>query len=198
MITVGLTGNIACGKSTISKTFTKHNIPVIDADLIARQVVQPGTIGLYSIIAEFGKDYLFNGTLDRAKLGNFVFSNKHAMHKLNEIMGPLIEEESDFQIAQAHKTNDIVVYDAALIIESGHSTRYNPLIVVSCPIDIQLSRLMKRNSLTHDEAMARISSQLPTEEKIKFADYVIDSSTTIESSVEQTETIIGYLKGETK
>ncbi len=120
------------------------------------------------------------------------------MDELNAIMGPLIDEESEYQIKQAHKTNNIVVYDAALIIESGHSTRYNPLIVVSCPIDIQLTRLMKRNSLTRDEAMARISSQIPTEEKIKFADFVIDSSDTIESSIKQTETIIGYLKGETK
>jgi dephospho-CoA kinase len=135
-------------------------------------------LGLYSIIVEFGKDYLFTGTLDRAKLGH------------------LIEEGADFQIAQAHKTNDIVVYDAALIIESGHSVRHIPLIVVSYPIDIRLSRLIKRNSLTPDEVMSRKSSQLSTEEK--NVDYVIDSSVPIESSVKQTETIIGYLKGETK
>ncbi|CAB4196752.1 CoaE Dephospho-CoA kinase [uncultured Caudovirales phage] len=195
MITVGLTGNIACGKSTISKTFKQHNIPVIDADIIARQVVEQGTIGLYSITAKFGKEYLCSdGTLDRAKLGKLVFSNKLAMDELNLIMGPLIDEESEYQIAQAHKTNDIVVYDAALIIENGHSTRYNPLIVVSCPIEIQLARLMKRNSLTRDEAMARICSQIPTAEKIKFADYVIDSSSTIENSRTQTEQIISNLK----
>ena len=195
MITFGLTGGIACGKSTATKTFRAHKIPMVDADIVARQVVEPGTPGLAQIVETFGKEYLqADGTLDRIALGRLVFFNQEAMDKINRIMGPLIHNESQAQIKKFHdEGNYIVGYDAALICEQGNADKYRPLIVVSCPQDMQVARLMSRNSLTREEAMARIDAQFPLPEKVKMADYVIDTSGTIESSVAQTEKIIDYL-----
>jgi len=199
-ITFGLTGGIAVGKSRVTTTFRKYDIPIIDADIIARQVVELGSKGLKQIAECFGKSFLIeDGTLDRVKLGKLVFSDAGALKEINSIMGILIQEESAKQIAAAHRDgNYLVGYDAALICEMGHADNYRPLIVVSCPQDTQCERLMSRNSLTRPEAMARINSQMPVSEKVKLADFVIDSSGTIEHSIEQTEFIIGELKIEAK
>jgi dephospho-CoA kinase len=196
MITFGLTGGIACGKSAVTKTFLANSIPMVDADIVARQVVLPGSTGLTMIVETFGSSYLLDdGTLNRPALASLVFNDKKAMMELNHIMGPIIEIESKNQIGLFHhEGHPIVGYDAALIIEQGNAKNYRPLIVVSCPEDTQLARLMSRNSLTREEAMARIASQMPTAQKITFADYVVDTSGTIENSIAQTELIIYNLR----
>lgn len=188
----GLTGGIAVGKSTVSKTLRAHNIPVIDADIVARQVVEPGTEGLSKIIEVFGKEYLLNGCdLDRTMLGQLVFSDSKALYTLNSIMGPLIHNESQSQIQKlGDEGHPIIVWDAALIVENNNADKYRPLIVVDCPLDIQLTRLMSRNGLTHDEAMARINAQCSSEHRVKFADFVIDTSMSIQFSIQQTEVVI--------
>lgn len=201
MIVFGLTGGIACGKSTVTKTFRKHGIPMVDADIIARQVVDIGTHGYFSLLKAFGKEF-FNedGTLNRVALGTLVFAEKTAMKKLNDIMAPMIQDESFRQIQRwflflSGQGRDLIVgYDAALICEMGNAKKYKPLIVVSCPRDTQIERLIKRNSLTREQAVARIDAQMPVEEKIKMADYVINTSGTIEESILQTEFIIKNLK----
>ena len=195
MITVGLTGGIASGKSTAVKVFLSHGIPAIDADALARQVVAPGTEGLADIIHAFGHEYLQqDGTLDRVKLGSLVFSDKDEMRVLNSIMGPLIDKEADSQIEDLHKLGySIVIFDGALIVESGHAEKYRPLICVHCRKVEQIERLMKRNNLTEHQAMIRINAQLPVAKKIEMADYVINTDGTIEQSVEQTEIIIEKL-----
>lgn len=190
-IIIGLTGGIACGKSTVANIFAQHNIPNVDADIIARQVVEKGTIGLEQIKFAFGKDVLLSdGSLDRIKLGNIVFSNKEYMSKLNAIIAPLIQEESTKQLDVLHSSHPVIIYNAALIVEMGHTKKYSPLIVVACPQEMQIKRLMSRNSLTYEQAIDRISSQVSTEEKIKLADYVIDSSLDITDSINQTMKII--------
>ncbi len=196
MITFGLTGGIACGKSTVTKTFRANNIPIVDADIVARQVVEPRTYGLELIIKAFGKEYLNeDGTLNRIALGKFVFADKQALHLIDEIMLPLINTESNFQIAKLHSEGHYIVgYDAALICEMGNAENFRPLIVVHCPQDTQIQRLMSRNNLTHEEAMLRISAQMPVAKKIEMADYVIDTSKTIEDSVKQTQAIIQSLR----
>jgi dephospho-CoA kinase len=196
MITFGLTGGIACGKSTVTKTLRRYDIPVIDADIVAREVVVPGSIGLEMIFCHFGWEYLNkDGSLNRAKLGSLVFRDEKAMSDLNHIMGQLIQDEVDKQIGAAHQVGHKVVgYDAALICEMGNADRYRPLIVVSCPQDTQIARLMKRNNLTHEEALARIKAQMPVEEKIKLADFVVDTSGSVDNSVKQTEEIISKLR----
>lgn len=198
MITVGLTGGIGSGKSTVSKTFMKHNIPIVDADIVAREVVVVGSHGWGMIRSMFGHDILNEDeTINRAKLGELVFNDSSAMYMLNAIMKPLIEVESERQIAALHaKGNDIVVYDAALIIEQGNADKYRPLIVVHCPKEVQIDRIVKRNNVTREQALSRINAQFSVENKIKVADYVVDTSNTIEYSIAQTENIITLLKSQ--
>lgn len=206
MITFGLTGGIASGKSTVSKTFQKHGIPMVDADQIARQVVGPGTEGLLCIVEKFGSEILLDdGGLDRAKLGELVFSNPDAnvralsMAVLNSLMGPLIIQESAVQINKLHADgHPIVGYDAALICEMGNADKYRPLVVVYCPQEMQLDRLMSRNSLTREQAMDRISSQMSPEIKAHMADHVIYTWGTVEDSIKQTELYIEILKQKIK
>lgn len=195
MILFGLTGGIACGKSTVTKTFRANGIPVVDADEGARQVVEPGTIGHAMLQSYYGKEYFLpDNTLNRAKLGALVFHDEMAMKVLNAFMGPLIDQWVESQINFFSKNYSIIGYDAALIIEKGNADKYKPLIVVSCPLEIQIERLIKRNNLTREQAQARIDAQMPVEEKIKLADFVIDTSGTIENSVNQTLEIISKLK----
>lgn len=191
MITFGLTGGIAVGKSTVTKTLLKHNIPMVDADQLARDVVQVGTIGYEMLYHYFGPKYFNNYKLDRVKLGNFVFKNSEALRFLNSTVGVLIEDAAGMKFRDLfNEGNSIAGYNAALICERGNTYKYRPLIVVVCHEDIQLARLMSRNSLTREEAMDRINSQMSSAEKIKLADYVIDTSGTIEESIKQTEDII--------
>jgi len=196
MITFGLTGNIAMGKSTVTKTFLSHNIPMVDADLVARQVVKPGTYGLALIKKHFGLEYLQeDGTLDRTKLGALVFADPVARRSLDNIMLPLITTEANFQLQKLHSEGHYIVgYDAALICEMGQADNFRPLIVVQCLPEIQLERLMNRNNLTQAEAMNRIESQMPVDKKVAMADYVIDTSTTKDVSISQTEIIAYNLK----
>jgi dephospho-CoA kinase len=195
MITAGLTGGICCGKSTVSKTFIKHNIPVIDADIVARKVVEPNTKGYWDIHNAFGADFFSNdGVLNRIKLGKLVFENTESMATLNKIMLPLIQEESAYQINVLRNIgHKLCIYDASIIIEQGSAFKYSPLIVVHCHRDLQLERLMTRGGLTKPEAMARIESQLQSTHKLMFADFSINTSGTIEESIKQTEIIIAYL-----
>ena len=203
-ITFGLTGNICSGKSTIAKTFYDNNIITVDADMVARQVVELGTRGLTRIMDTFGGQYLQpDGTLDRAKLGELVFTDKKAMTALNGIMGPLIEEEGAKQIKKLHDAGHLIVgWNAAILCEAGNADKYRPLIVAHCTPEQQLVRLMKRGTghgpLTREQAMSRINSQMPAKQKMLMADFVIDTSSSIEESIKQTQSIIEILKQSTK
>lgn len=192
MITFGLTGGIASGKSTVTKTFRAHGIPMVDADIVARQVVEPGTYGLHQVIGAFGTQYLqADGTLDRIGLGKHIFANKEARNLIDKIMLPLISAESAVQLKKLHEEGHVIVgYDAALICEMGDSEKFSPLICVHCSRDTQVDRLMSRNNLTRAEALLRIEAQMPVEKKMALADYTIDTSGTIEYSIKQTENII--------
>jgi dephospho-CoA kinase len=202
MTIFGLTGGIASGKSTISRTFLKHGIPTVDADIVARQVVEPGTPGLAAIVDVFGQDILLpDGTMNRARVSEQVFSNpdlivrKRLMSKLNAIMAPLVQQESARQLNKLQAEGHAMVgYDAALICEMGNAERYRPLIVVYCPTEVQCERLMSRNSLTRDRAMDIISIQMPIEAKARLADRVIYTWGNIDQSVLQTEHCIEWLK----
>jgi dephospho-CoA kinase len=196
-ITFGLTGGICCGKSTVSKTMRAESIPMIDADLITRQLQEVGRLGWQLIKQAFGESYLLpNQELDRAKLGRLVFGDLTARQLLNQLMHPLIKVEIEEEIYKHQQAGQALVgLDAPLLIESGLAEEYRPLIVVSCPTEVQLSRLIVRNNLTQQEANDRIAAQMPTEEKVKMADYVIDTSCELEKSIAQTKEIIGKLRG---
>lgn len=179
MLRVGLTGSIAVGKSFVLSVFREHGCHVLDADQTAREVVEPGTIGLAQIVENFGSEILkTDGTLDRSKLGAIVFTNNEKRLLLNSIVHPLVMEEQDRWLAE-RETEDadgIAIIDAALMIESGGYKRFNKLIVVWCEPAVQLERLKLRDELTESEALTRISSQMPQDEKKRYADFLIDTS----------------------
>ena len=179
MLKVGLTGSIAVGKSFVLRTLGELGCHVIDADGIAREVVAADTYGLRLVTEAFGSDILRpDGTLDRPKLGAIIFSNADKRAHLNSILHPLIIAAQDERIREigSQDPKAIVVIDAALMIESGGYRRLDKLIVVHCRPEIQLQRLMTRDHLSLEIAQQRIAAQLPQAEKIKYADYLIDTS----------------------
>lgn len=179
MLRVGLTGSIAVGKSFVASVFTELGCHVLDADQTAREVVMPGTPGLKALVQEFGQKILSeDGTLDRKALGAIVFADEEKRQRLNHILHPFIIARQD-EILNEWEREDprgIGIVDAALMIESGGYKRFDKLIVVHCRPEVQLERLMLRDNLSRDEAQRRIDSQMPQEEKQKFADYLIDTS----------------------
>jgi dephospho-CoA kinase len=195
MITFGITGSISVGKSNVTRIFRENGIPVVDGDVVARQLMIPGALAYRRIVSHFGRDILASDdSIKRGALGAIVFNNPDAREELNKIMFPLISTEVKFQIKVYHKVSELVGFDSALIIESGEADNFRPLIVVHCAQKLQLERLMLRNGLTRDEAMARISSQLPQEKKLKFADFTINTSGSIEHTTERVIDIIQQLK----
>lgn len=179
MLRVGLTGSIGVGKSFVASVFEELGCHVLDADQTAREVVMPGTPGLTAITEAFGKEILNpDGTLNRKELGALVFADESRRQHLNLILHPFIIARQD-QIMREWEAEDptgIGIIDAALMIESGGYKRFDKLIVVHCRPEVQLERLMLRDNLSRDEALRRINSQMPQEEKQKFADYLIDTS----------------------
>jgi dephospho-CoA kinase len=194
---IGLTGGIGSGKSTVSAIFIQHDIPVVDADILARQVVAPHSLGLVEVIDAFGLRFLqADGTLNRPALGALVFARSDAMLQLNAIMLPLIQQEAIQQFAALEQAgHDWACYDAATLIENGQADKYRPLIVVHCAYERQIERLTWRG-LTHEEAVVRIESQLPTTAKLEYADYTINTNGSKEWSEQQTVEIIGKLRNQ--
>lgn len=175
MLKVGLTGSIAVGKSFVCEVFRERGFAVLDADLTAREVVAKGTPGLAAVVEEFGEGVLnVAGEMDRKKVGAIVFSDEKKRAKLNSIVHPLvIDAQNEWIEAQ---TGEVVIIDAALMIESGGYKRFDKLVVVWCESNIQLQRLMARDGFDETTARARIAAQMPQAEKKRFADYLIDTS----------------------
>ena len=179
MLRVGLTGSIGVGKTFVASVFIELGCHVLDADQTAREVVMPGTPGLKALVEEFGDDILAtDGTLDRKRLGALIFADQSKRQRLNHILHPFIIARQDEILNgwEAEDPNGIGIVDAALMIESGGYKRFDKLIVVHCRPEVQLERLMLRDKLSREEAMRRINSQMPQEEKQQFADYLIDTS----------------------
>ena len=190
MLKVGLTGSIAVGKSFVLEVLSELGARTMDADQIARECVEPGTLGLSAVVEEFGDGVLAaNGSLDRMKLGAIIFADEAKRQKLNSILHPFIIARQDEVMRQwdGETPEAIAVIDAALMIESGGYKRFDKLIVVHCQPEIQLQRLMKRNNLSREEAALRIKSQMPQEEKMKYADYLVDTSGEFENTRRQVE-----------
>jgi len=197
MLKIGLTGSIAVGKSYVCEVFRELGCFVLDADRTAREVVAPGTLGWQLIIERFSSNILLpNNEIDRAKLGAIVFADEAKRRLLNSIVHPLVIEIQDAWLrARAVESPDgIAIIDAALMIESGGYRRFDKIIVVWCDDAIQLQRLMKRNNLSEPEASNRIKSQMPQEEKKRYADFLIDTSDGFASARAQTIEIFERLK----
>ncbi|MGB5282869.1 MAG: dephospho-CoA kinase [Polyangiales bacterium] len=184
---VGLTGGIACGKSTVAKMFADLGIPVVDADDLAREVVEPGTPGLQLIVDEFGEGVLDDaGRLDRKKVGEMVFGDEEVRETLNAIMHPLIGA-AGAQSIMAHQDDPApyLLYEAALLVETRAYEAFSALIVVSADESLQRLRLIARDGFSVSEANARIGSQLAVERKIAVADYVVTNNGDLGSTREQ-------------
>lgn len=197
MLRVGLTGSIAVGKSFVTSILSGLGCHTLDADVTAREVVLPDSPGLEAVAKTFGNEVLNpDGTLNRQRLGELVFADDEQRQKLNQILHPFIIARQD-EIMRDWEREDpqgIGIIDAALMIESGGYKRFDKLIVVHCRPQVQLERLMLRNSLSRDEAQARINSQMPQEEKQKFADFLIDTSDGFELTEKRTVEIYNELE----
>lgn len=197
MLRVGLTGSIAVGKSHVVGLLKEMGCHVIDADQTARDVVAPGTQGLRRVVEEFGEEVLRpDGHLDRARLGAIIFGDKARRERLNQILHPLIIMEQDAQMRafEAADPRGIGIVDAALMIESGGYRRFDKLVVVHCRPEIQIERLMRRNNLSREEAELRVAAQMPQEEKMRYADFLIDTSEDYETTHERTVSVFQKLK----
>lgn len=197
MLRVGLTGSIAVGKSFVCEVFRELGCHVLDADQVARDVVEPGTPGLAKIVEEFGREILTTeGRLDRPKMAAIVFADETKRLLLNSIIHPLVFESQNkwLEEREAEDPNGIAIVDAALMIESGGYKRYDHLIVVWCEPDIQLHRLRLRNDLPETEAKKRIAAQMPQEEKKRYADLLIDTSNGFEDTRHQVRKAFEKLK----
>ncbi|MFC4618246.1 dephospho-CoA kinase [Camelliibacillus cellulosilyticus] len=187
MIRIGLTGGIASGKSTVARFFHELSIPVIDADIAAREVVKPGEPAYHQIVDYFGHDVLQNDlTIDRKKLGAIIFNNDHKREALNAIVHPEVRKWMLERVKDCQERGErAVVLDIPLLIESQLTNWVDKVLIVYVPFEIQKDRLMKRNLLSEEEALARIGAQMPLEEKKAFADAVIDNSGSIEKTKDQ-------------
>ncbi|MBQ2003813.1 MAG: dephospho-CoA kinase, partial [Peptococcaceae bacterium] len=185
------TGGIACGKSMISAYLAQKGIPVIDGDLVARQIVEPGTKGLAQIVDTFGAEYLHaDGTLNRAMLGSRVFADKEALQQLNAITKPLLLEAFKTQI-NALQAHPMIVLDVALLLEDhDYKELADQVWVVTVSPVQQLARLMKRNNYTAEEAQNRINAQMSNEERIQYADVVIDNNGTMSETIAQVDRLL--------
>lgn len=198
MLRVGLTGSIGVGKTFVSSVFEKLGCHVLDADQTARAVVTAGSQGLRAVVEAFGQEILqADGTLDRARLGAIVFQDESKRLLLNSILHPFIIAAQDEQLREweSEDPRGIAIVDAALMIESGGYKRFDKLIVVHCRPEIQIERLMARNQITREEALRRIRSQMPQDEKMRHADYLIDTSAGFDETRRRVEEVYQKLHG---
>ena len=196
---VGLTGGIATGKSTVSALLRQLGCEIIDADLLAREVVEPGQPALAQIVTEFGRDVVTAaGELDRKKLGAVVFANPERRRRLEAITHPAIRDRFLARLDELAEQGfvGLVVFDAAVMIESGNYKNMDRLVVVVTDEATQMARLHGRDGTDDAENRRKIASQMPLTEKAKLADFVIDNSGSRDATAEQVRRVFGALMSE--
>jgi len=173
---VGLTGGIGAGKSEVSRRLAAHGAVVIDADAIAREVVEPGTPGLAEVVAAFGPEVLLpDGTLDRPRLGDIVFADPDLRTRLNGIVHPLVGARMR-ELEESAGAGSIVVHDVPLIAENNLAGGYDLVVVVDVPPRLQLDRLVRHRGLTREQARARMTAQASRDQRLGIAGIVVDNS----------------------
>lgn len=188
---VGLTGGIGSGKSTVARFFAELGVPVVDADQVARDVVEPGSDGLTAVVGVFGEEILDDqGRLDRAELGRRVFGDEEARAQLEAILHPRIAAASmEKLLALSREGHPYAIYEAALLVEKGTHRTMGALVVVAVAPQTQIARVRARDDLDEAGARARLAAQLPLEEKIAVADFVIRNDGALEETREQTRAV---------
>lgn len=188
----GLTGGIGSGKSSVARRFSARRLPVIDADVLAREVVEPGTPGLEQVVATFGSSTIGpDGRLDRAALGAQVFGDADARARLNGILHPLIRQAFAEKRSTLEGAGEaLACYEAPLLVEVGLAESLRPLVVVALSEELQLARVMQRDGASEEQARARVSAQLPLSQKVALADYVIDNHGSELDTVTQADRVL--------
>jgi dephospho-CoA kinase len=178
MLLVGLTGNIAAGKSTVARRFAEHGATIIDSDLLSRRAVEPGMPAYVQIVRRWGRDVLApDGLIDRGVLREQVFGDQLQLEELNRIIHPEVLRMRDRQVAEARERGDrIVVCDIPLLFEVRLTEEFDRIVLVDAPRDVRLERLVRDRALRETEAMEMIAAQMPAELKRARADYVIDNT----------------------
>ena len=197
MIRAGLTGGMACGKSFVARTLEELGCHVVRADDLGRQVMLPGGAAYAAVIEEFGRGIVdANGAIVRKLLAVEVFASPERLAKLNGIVHPAVIALEEQFLAEAERADPhgVGVVEAAILIETGSYKRFEKLIVVSCTREQQIQRAVHRDGCSEDEARARLSRQLPVEEKLRYADYVIDTSGAKQRTLEQTKAVYESLR----
>jgi dephospho-CoA kinase len=194
---IALTGGIATGKSYVRRQFEVLGVPTIDADVLARESVAPGTPGLDAVIRRFGAGILDStGALDRPALASLVFSDPKARHDLEAIVHPFVRAATDrwFDSLSSDR-QPFAIADIPLLYEVGRDKDFDAVIVAACAPEIQLRRLMARDSLSEEEARKRLSAQLPIEEKVRRGEYVVRTDGTHEETNRQVKELYERLSG---
>lgn len=185
MTGVALTGGIASGKSFVADELARLGAVIVDSDVLARRVVEPGTPGLASVIGRFGEEVILpDGSLDRQRLGQIIFSDDAAREALNAIIHPRVRELAN-RIQESAPPGSVVVQVIPLLVETGLDRYFDTIVVVDVPEREQIDRLIARNALTRDQALARIRAQAPRSQRAAAATHVIDNAGTREQTLEQ-------------
>lgn len=192
ILIIGITGSIACGKSLVSNYLQEKGYTIIDADKIGHMALENDEVKK-QLVNKFGKSILKDNEVNRVTLGKLVFENNENLKELNNIIHPQIRKNISEQI-QVYKNEKLVFVDVPLLFEAKFDDLVEKIIVISLDEKIQLERLMNRNSLSKEEALQRIKSQIPVREKEKLGDYVVDNSFTQENTYNQVDRILEKLK----
>jgi dephospho-CoA kinase len=194
---IALTGGIATGKSYVASRLRSAGVPVVDADLLARDAVAPGTEGLAAVVERFGGESLAaDGSLDRARLAEIVFRDKAARRDLETIVHPFVRREIEEFFRRVAPDVPFAVADIPLLYETGRQRQFDKVIVAACARDTQLQRVMRRDGVTPDEAERRIAAQLPIDAKVTLADYVIRTDGSYEETDAQVAGVIEQLRAD--
>lgn len=195
---IGLTGGIATGKSSVAKLFRRVGFRVIDADNLYKELSKPGNVLYNKLIATFsasiiGEDY----DIDWKRLGGIVFADEGARKRLNEITHPMVREEISRQVEAGRKANEgFLVLEIPLLFETGYQTMCDATVLVKTDPDTQLRRLMARDGIDRETAMRKISAQMPLDQKIRLATYVIDNSADLVKTEKQFYQVLAKIRGE--
>ena len=191
---VGLTGGIASGKSTVSARLRDLGAVVVDADLLAREVVAPGTPGLDAVVAEFGPEVLRpDGSLDRPALGAVVFADPERRVALEAIVHPLVRAAAADLEATAGK-HDVVVHDIPLLVEAGRAGDFDAVVVVDAPVEVQVERMVRDRGMTEDEARARIAAQATRDQRRAVADHLVENTGSREELLARVDEVFATLR----
>jgi dephospho-CoA kinase len=197
VLRVGLTGGLASGKSFVGRALADLGCYLIEADKLGHEVMMPGAEAYDAIVQEFGPAVLDEqGRINRRKLSGFVWDHPERLEKLNSLVHPPVREREERRMAEIARADPhaIAVVEAAILVETGRYKSFDRLIVVTCPANQQMERALERGSYNKEEILAILSRQLPLEEKLRVADYVIDTSGSKDATLEQVRKVYGSLR----